>query len=194
MSLMVFAMFGLCAMVGCGARQDVPSDVTVELPDGTEVRATLGSGVVSLADTEWDFFHVAPSGQGAPFVRLCFGPNGELASFENSTIAQGIFGSTVLFDGVRHNTTQAGLQYVAATYGAETADSTGFAFEGRMTAFAAGLEAAHATASAIGEFDADDANVMRGIFTFSSRVTLLDYPEGNQDSELSFLGRRVTGE
>ena len=135
-----------------------------------------------------------PSGQGAPFVRLRFGSNGELAAFENSTFAQEIFGSALLFDGVRHNTTQPGLQYVAATYGAETSDSTGFTFEGRLTAFAAGLEAANATASALGEFDPDDPNLMRGLFEFSSRVTLLDYPEGNQDVQFSFLGRRVTGE
>ena len=172
----------------------MPAAVTVELPDGTEVRATQGSGVISFANTEWDFFAVAGNAQGAAFVRLVFGSNGELTAFENNTLASNIFGSTILFDGARHNTTQQGLQYAAATFGAETSDATGFAFEGVVTAFAAGFEAATANASAMGEFDPDDPDIIRGTFSFSSRVTLLDIPEGNQDFDLNYEGRRVTGQ
>jgi len=190
----VLPVIGLSVLTGCGSGRDVPDEVTVVLPDGTEETVTLGSGVLQLADTSWDISATTPSGQGVPFVRLSFGPEGELASFENSTLAQEIFGATILFDGVRHNTTQAGLQYAAATYGAATSDSSGFTFEARVTAFAAGIEAANATASAVGEFDPDDANIMTGTFSFSSRVTLIDIPEGNQDMEFTFLGRRVTGE
>ncbi|UCE60810.1 MAG: hypothetical protein JSU63_03485 [Phycisphaerales bacterium] len=188
--LVVLPVFLLCVVAGCGGG-GLPDEITVTLPDGTEQRVTLGQGVVSLADTEWDFFHVAPSGQGAPFLRLQFDENGGLSSFANNTIAQEIFGETIYFDGVQHSTSQAGLSYVAATYGAETSDGTQFTFDGRVTAYAAGLEAANATASAQGEFDAEDPDIMRGIFYFSSRVTLLDYPEGNLDAEYSFLGRRV---
>ena len=191
--LVVIPAFALATVVGCGARSaDLPTEVTVTLPDGTEEVVTLGQGVISLADTEWDFYQVAPSGQGAPFLRLQFDENGGLSSFANNTLAQEIFGTTILFDGVRHNTTQAGLQYVAATYGADTADGSQFTFEGRVTAYAAGIEAAEATASAEGEFDPDDPDIMRGVFTFSSRVTLLDIPEGNMDASYSFMGRKVT--
>lgn len=181
----------LLVMVGCGG-SSAPSAVTIELPDGTEVRATQGSGVITLADSQWDFFRTSSTAQGTAFVRIQFGSAGELTRFDNNTIASAIFGSTLIFDGVRHNTTQAGLQYSAATFGAETSDSSGFAFEGRLTAFAAGLEAASATASASGTFDPDDPDVMTGTFTFRSRVTLLDIPEGNIDDSFTFIGRRVT--
>lgn len=182
----------LLVTVGCGGGSSVPSAVTIELPDGTEVRATQGSGVITLADSQWDFFRTASTAQGAAFVRIQFGSQGELTRFDNNTIASEIFGSTLIFDGARHNTTQQGLQYAAATFGAETSDSSGFAFQGLLTAFAAGLEAATATATASGTFDADDPDTMRGTFTFSSRVTLLDIPEGNIDDSFTFVGRRVT--
>jgi len=186
------SMAGLHCVHGCGVgSRDVPSAVIVELPDGTEVTATQGSGVISLADTEWDFFATAANAQGAAFLRLRFGPNGNLAAFENNTLASEIFGSTILFDGARHNTTQQGLQYAAATYGAETSDGSGFAFEGVLTAFAAGLEAANATAAATGEFVPEDPNLMHGTFEFTSQVTLLNIPEGNQDVTINFEGRRV---
>jgi len=179
---------------GCTQNNNLPGQVEVELPDGTTVQTTLGSGVLSLADSTWDFFRTGSSAQGAAFVRVQFGPEGQLTRFENNTIAREIFGATIIFDGARHNTTQQGLQYAAATYGAETADSTGFSFQGLLTAFFGGLEAANATASAAGTFDADDPNVVRGTFAFSSRVTLLSIPEGNQDDEFSFEARKVDGE
>lgn len=182
-------------MIGCGgARNGLPDAVTVTLPDGSEVDATQGAGVVALADTTWDFYRSATNAQGAAFIRVKFGPEGELDRFENSTIASQIFGTTLIFDGERHNTTQSGLTYAAATYGAESEDSGGFAFAGRVTAFAVGLTAATAEASAVAEFDTDDPNTVRGTFSFSSQTTLVDIPEANQDDEFSFVGRRVTDE
>lgn len=189
--LMLCAVSGLVFSAGACGGNGLPSEVTIELPDGTEVSTTLGSGVISLADTTWDFYRVANTGQGIAFVRVQFGSQGELAMFENNTIASSIFGDTIIFDGQRHNTSQVGLQYAAATFGAETADATGFTFEARLTGFAAGLEAATATATAVAEFDPDDPDTVMGTFTFTSRVTLLDIPEGNIDDEFSFVGQRV---
>lgn len=182
-----------CGTAGTGTVNGLPSSLEVTLPDGTQTPATLGSGVLSLADTTWQFFRTADNLQGGAFVTVRFGSEGQLLAFENSTIAPQIFGTSILFDGQRHNTTQAGLQYAAATYGAESADATGFAFEGRLKAFAAGLEAATATASATATYDAADPNVIRGTFRFKSEVTLLSVPDANVDDEFSFLGRRVTG-
>lgn len=182
-------------MIGCGgSRNGLPNTVTVTLPDGSMTDATLGAGVIALADTTWDFFRAASNAQGAAFVRVKFGPEGQLDRFENSTIASQIFGETLIFDGERHNTTQSGLTYAAATYGAESTDSSGFAFAGRVTAFAVGLTAATADASAVAEFDADDPNTVRGVFTFSSQTTLIDIPEANQEDEFNFVGRRVVDE
>jgi len=189
-------MFLLPPAAGCGAgRSDVPGAVTVTLPDGTEQRVTLGSGVLSLADSEWDFFAVADNAQAAPFLRGRFNDNGSLRSFENNTLAQEVFGSRIVFDGQRHSTNQFGLEYTAAAYGAETEDGTGFAFEGRFTAFAAGvIEAAHGTAAATGTYDPDDANTVRGTFSYSVRVTIDLVPNGNQNDEFSFVAHRVAAE
>ncbi|MHC5108700.1 MAG: hypothetical protein ACYTHJ_02330 [Planctomycetota bacterium] len=181
----VFAL----GMAGCNPRNGLPATVDVELPDGTVVETTLGSGVISFADSSWQFFRT--SNQNTPFVTVVFGSDGELVAFEDNTIATSIFGDTILFDGTEHPTSQAGLSYAAATFGAQTSDAQGFAFDGEVTAFAAGIQAAEATASASGEFDGDDVDTVRGTFTFSSRVTLLDIPEGNLDDEFTFIGRRV---
>ena len=91
-------------------------------------------------------------------------------------------------------TSQTGVTYAASTYGAETADATGFSFQGRAVAYAAGLQAGTATASAIGELDSVDPNIMRGTFSFTTRTTLIDIPEANVDDEFSFLAQRVTEE
>jgi len=178
---------------GCGgpASNGLASEVTVQLPDGTETTATLGSGIISLADSSWEFFTTSINGQGIPFVVVSFGPNGELTEFNDSTLAAEIFGSTILFDGQRHDTTQAGLQYAAATFGAQTADATGFTLAADISVFAVGLEAANATATAMGEFDPDNPDIMTGTFDFVSTVTLLDIPEGNQNLSINFLGRRL---
>jgi hypothetical protein len=179
---------------GCGStKSDVPRAVTVTLPDGTEQRVTQGSGIITLADTQWDLYAVAGNAQSAPFITLRFGSSGKLTRFNNNTIAPDIFGSTIYFDGERHATRQSGLEYTAATYGAETEDSTGVAFEGRMTAFAAGfVEAARVIASASGTFDPDDPDVLRGEFSYSSRVTIASIPNGNQSDSFNFVAYRVT--
>ncbi len=182
-----FAMAAGCGMGNNG----LPQTVTVELPDGTTTEATLGSGVITLADTTWDFFNSGSNAQGAAFVRVKFDSEGSLSRFDNNTIAREIFGDTLIFDGQRHATSQEGLEYAAATFGAETSDSSGFTFETELTAFAAGFEAASATATAQAEFDPDDPNVVRGTFSFVSEVTLLDYPEGNIDDTFNFTGRKV---
>lgn len=183
----------VAALSGCGPRNGLPDTVTITLPDGNTVQATQGAGVIALADTTWDFFRSGSAAQSGAFVRVRFGPEGQLDRFENNTIAREVFGTTLIFDGERHNTTQPGLQYAAATYGAGTGDDSGFAFAGRVTAFAVGLTAATAEASAAAVFDADDPNIVRGTFRFSSQTTLIDVPEANRNEEFNFTGRRVLG-
>ena len=187
--------FVLLTVAGCGgSRSTLPPAVVVELPDGTSVKVDQGAGAPSLKNSSWLFYRMTDNAQAAAFVTVVFDENGSLARFEDSTISTEVFGSTILFDGLRHNAVQSGLQYQAATYGAETADATAFAFEGRVTVYAAGLEAANATASAAAEFDANDPTIVRGTFVFSSRITLLSIPEGNQDDTFSFVGYRIIEE
>ncbi len=188
--------FFIAVLAGCGSnRSDVPGTVSVELPDGTAVQATLGSGVISLADTEWDLYAASPTAQAVPFVRLRFNSNGSLRSFVDNTFATEIFGTTILFDGNRHPTRQFGLEYTAATYGAETSDAQGFAFEGRLAAFAGGLvEAASGTASATGSFDPDDPATIRGVFTYTIRVKVGGIPTPPAPAPINFVGYLVTGE
>ena len=189
-ALLVLVCF---VLTGCGSGSSVPSSVPVTLPDGTTVNVTMGAGVDTLADTEWGFYHAAGGARGAAFVTVRFDSNGSLAGFENNTIASGIFGDTILFDGQTHATSQPGLSYAAATYGAETSDSMGFTFEGRLTAFAAGFEAAAVTATATAEFDPDDPNTVHGTFAFTSEVLMFEemFPEGNMEDEFPFRGVKV---
>jgi len=191
--LVLPALFCL-ALPGCAGKPSVPSSVDVVLPDGTTVTATLGSGVISLADSVWAFCRSATNPECAnPFVVIHFSSTGSLESFEDNTIAREIFGDTILFDGIPHNTAQPALQYVAGTFGAETSDSSGFTFEGHLTALAAGFEAAVATATAMAEFDPEDSGVVYGTFTFSSQVLLFPelFPGGNIDESFAFAGRRL---
>lgn len=181
-------------VAGCNSSNGLPSALTIELPDGSSVKADKGAGAPSLANSSWRFFRTAENGQGTAFVTVVFDENGALERFEDNTLVRDIFGSTILFDGKKHPTSQAGLDYAAATYGAQTADATGFTFEGRVTAFAVVVQAASATASATGVFDPDDPNTVRGTFTFSSVVTLISIPEGNQSDEFSYVGQRLIGE
>lgn len=182
---------------GCGNRSSaVPDRATVELPDGTTTTVTLGSGVPSLADSTWNFYVTGnlevPSGQSQPFLSITFGPEGELTRFDDNTFSPEIFGDTIYFDGANHNTNQAGLSYSAGTYGAETADASGFSFLGRLTAFAAGFTAANATVTASGMFDADDPDTMTGELTFSVRATVDFIPEANMDQGYTYIAHRVT--
>ena len=165
--------------IGCGGtgRSTLPSTVVVELPDGTTVEVEQGAGAASLANSSWQFYRTSSTGQGIAFLTITFGTQGNLDKFENNTIAQEIFGPTIYFDGQRHNTLQSGVQYTASTYGAETSDGSGFAFEGKMTAYAVGLQAGYATATATGTFDPDDPDTMMGTFAYSTRVTLVPSPK-----------------
>jgi len=184
----LYVMFGCGGIGGSG----LPGTVTVNLPDGTQVQASLGDGVPSLANSTWEFNQDLSNGQSLPFITIAFGPNGELDRFENNTIANQIFGDTIVFDGQRHSTTQQGLTYAAATYGAETSDATGFAFEGHLTAFAAGFSVATATAAASGTFDADNPDSMHGTFSFTTQVSVPGITDGNMDESFSFVANRVT--
>jgi len=195
--VLALGAFTVVDLLGCtGGAAGLPESVTVTLPDGTETQATLGAGVLSLADTTWEFTQVYPSGtlSGTPFVTITFGPEGELTSFKNNTIASEIFGGTLLFDGERHNTSQQGLTYAAGTFGAATSDASGFAFVGELNAFAPVLgKVATATATATGEFDADDPDVMTGTFTFNGEV-LVELPGVPTDpfaDEFDYIAHRV---
>lgn len=188
-AVVVLALGFTLAMAGCGVVGGaLPDSLEVTLPDGTTQTVTQGAGVPSLANSTWVFFE----GGGLPFMTITFGPEGELTQFDNNTMAQEIFGDTIHFDGQTHSTNQRGLTYTAATYGAQTADASGFAFEGRMTAFAATFKAAEATASASGTFDIDNPDRMTGVFRFTSEVTLADIPSANMDEEFEFVAERVT--
>ena len=187
------ALFAL----GCGG-SGLPSTQTIALPDGTQVEATMNSGVLSFADSRWELFSTsASSAQGLPFVIVRFGPVGELEAFEDSTLASDIFGSEIVFDGTRHDTTQQGLQYAAATYGAQTSDASGFAFVGNLNAFVPVIgNVANATATAGGQFDGDNINTISGTFDFESHVTYNTFdmvPEEYIDMEetIHFIGHRI---
>jgi hypothetical protein len=184
----------LPAVLGCGANQtNLPDTVVIELPDGTQTEVTLGSGVISLADTSWQFFSTGAAAQSAPFVTISFGPNGELETFEDNTFSPEIFGSTIFFDGTRHDTNQPGLSYAAATFGAETSDASGFSFVAHLNAFFAGLQVANAIATATGSLDPDNPAVMTGTFEFNTtiEVDLPGVPPGDQTLNLDFRAARV---
>lgn len=196
--IMTLALSGnlILATAGCGSRNALPESVTVGLPDGTSTIVTLGAGVPSLADSTWQFYVTGeleiPAGQGLPFLVITFGPEGELTRFDGNPFSPEIFGDTLYFDGKNHSTSQQGLSYTAGTYGAETADATGFSFVGRLTAFAAGITAANATITATGTFDAENPDAMTGELFFSVRATVDFMASANMDEGFTFIARRVT--
>jgi hypothetical protein len=163
--------------------------MTLVLPDGTTVDVGQGSGAASLANSQWQFFRAPVSAQ-ALVATISFGPDGELVLFEDNTIAPEIFGDTIRFDGQRHSTTQQGLEYAAATFGAETGDASGFTFEGRLAAFFAGIQAANGTAAATATYVAGDPDTVEGTFKFSMQVLIPSIPT-IPDDEFDFVGRRV---
>lgn len=182
----------LTLIPGCWGRSTgLPASVDLSLPDGTSVDAEQGRGVPSLANSRWEFFRTAEAAQEAAFVTLNFGPQGELLGFDENTIASEIFGPTIFIDGRRHNTTQTGLQYAAAAYGGQTQDGTGMAFEVRVTGFVAGIKGAEATATATATYDPATRDIVRGTFSFSTRVTLVSIEGANQNDSFSFVGQRV---
>lgn len=189
----VVSLLAVASWSGCGsAGGSLPQAVTVTLPDGTQVEVTEGAGAPSLANSKWQFFRVAANGQSSAFATIIFGPTGNLQKFENNKLAENLFGDEVVFDSTRRATKQAGLTYSAATYGAETTDSTGFTFEGRFTAYFSGLAAGQAQASASANYDEDDPNTVNGVFHFVTRTTLpIEIPGANQEDTFPFVGQRV---
>jgi hypothetical protein len=184
-------LFALPMLSGCGQTTTLPDTVQVKLPDGTTTTVQAGAGVATLASTRWTFFRSADNLQSGAFATVRFGENGNLEAFENNKLAESIFGDEIIFDNSRRATKQIGLSYEAATYGAQTSDASGFSFEGRLTAFAAGITAGTGTASAEGAFNPDDPDRIQGTFTFTTEVTLLDIPEANVTDVFSFIGVRV---
>jgi len=177
---------------GCGAGgTGLPKSETVLLPDGSTVTVDEGSGAPSLANSRWRFYRRSSTGQVGAFATVVFGPDGNLYAFEDNQLAANIFGDSIIFDATRRATKQVGLQYAAATYGAETEDASGFAFEGRFSAFAAGFLAGTGEANAVASYDPDNSDRVEGTFSFSSEVTLLPIPEANMDEEFNFVGERV---
>ena len=188
------------ALTGCGSSgTGLPSTVAVTLPDGTEVTVERGAGAASLADSVWQFFRTADNAQGAAFLTLRFGPAGELERFEDNTIAQEILGSTVIFDNTRRDTGIPGLEYAAATFGAETSDATGFSFEARLNVFAPVIGAvASGNANATGVRDPDDPDMMSGTFSFDFTVSSLassvlgdSISEDDLSGNFSFIAQRL---
>jgi hypothetical protein len=191
MGLATGTLFAGMSTIGCGlGGPSLPASLTLELPDGDTLVAQIGSGPASLANSEWAFFR-GPSASGVQFVRLVFDEDGGIESFEENTIAPEIFGSRIILDGQRHNTTQQGLTYVAGVYGAETESGDGIAFEVRLKGFAAGIEAATGSASASATFTDEDRNEMTGTFAFTTAVTITDIPGGNQSDEFEFTAKRI---
>lgn len=189
------------ALTGCGSSgTGLPSTVTVTLPDGTErTGVERGAGAPSLANSVWQFFRTADNAQGAAFLTIRFGPAGELERFEDNTIAQAILGSTVIFDNTRRPTGIPGLEYAAATFGAETTDATGFSFEARLNIFAPVVgEVASGDANATGVRDPDDPDMMTGTFSFDFTVSSLassvlgdSISEEDLSGNFSFIAQRV---
>ncbi len=183
----------LVGAVGCFSSSGVPNTVELVLPDGTTITVNQGAGAVSLANSAWEF----SDEHGVAFVTLRFGPNGDLTRFEDNTIAEEMLGSTVIFDGQTHDTGVPPVQYTAATYGAQTSDASGFTFEGQMTATVPILGAiAWGEATATGELDPDDPDVMTGEFTYSFEVSSslpIEIPIATDDlqGDISFIARRV---
>ncbi len=195
---MVASALVAASLSGCGigGTNGLPQSVTINLPDGTTTEAALGSGAHALANSTWAFSQSFAGGTTAavPFITITFGPNGEFTSFDNNTIAPEIFGDTILFDGQLHSIPIAGLSYAAATFGASTADDSGFAFVGEINAFTPFVgKAATATASASGEFDPDNPDVITGTFSFVAQVlvTLPGIPTETIEQTMGFRAERV---
>lgn len=179
------------SLVGCGlGNSGLPETVTIELPDGTTVVVEQGTGAASLANSQWQFFRTDGAAE-ALVATVNFGPDGNLVSFEENTFAPETFGDTILFDGQRHGTTQQGLEYAAATFGAETGDASGFTFQGQLAAFFTGINVANGTATATATYVAGDPDTVVGTFKFSMQASIPSIPT-IPDDQFPFVGRRVT--
>lgn len=192
-ALVSVSVMTLGMLAGCGATANpLPKEVSVVLPDGTTTDAVIGSGPQSLANKQLSLRRTLPSGQGFQFIRIVFNDQGGVSEFADNTIAPEIFGTSIILDGKGHSTQQAGLSYSGGVYGAETNDGSGIAFEARIKGFAAGLQAASATASATATWE-DDGTLV-GTFSYSTRVTLVDIPNANQDATFSFAASVLDAE
>jgi len=185
------ALVSTSVMFGCGAGGSFPETVQLELLDSTLIDATLGGGAPSLANSEWAFYRLNPDGsRGALLLRIPFGPEGNLISFEDNTLATEVFGQTIILDGQKHDTAQDGLSYAAATYGGESESGLGFAAQ--LTAYYSAFQVADGEAAAIGEFV--NENVIVGTFSFSVEVSDLaeSFVGGdmNQEDEFEIIAYR----
>lgn len=191
LTLVAVALVSTSVMFGCGAGGSFPETLPLELLDSTIIDATLGGGAPSLANSEWVFYRSNANGsRGALLLRIPFGPEGNLVSFEDNTLATQVFGQTIILDGQKHDTAQEGLSYAAATYGGENESGLGFAAQ--LTAYYSVLQVAEGEASAIGEFLDEDTIVG----TFSFNVEVSDLAESfvgsdmSQEDEFEFIAYR----
>lgn len=191
LTLVAVALVSTSVMFGCGAGGSFPETLPLELLDSTVIDATLGGGAPSLANSEWVFYRRNANGdRGALLLRIPFGPEGNLVSFEDNTLATQVFGQTIILDGQKHDTAQEGLSYAAATYGGESESGLGFAAQ--LTAYYSVLQVAEGEASAIGEFLDEDTIVG----TFSFNVEVSDLAESfvgsdmSQEDEFEFIAYR----
>ncbi len=190
-------MVTLLLVTGCGfGGTSMPDEIEITLPNGETLAATIGTGVPSLANSEWVVYRVSENGnRGGAVLTMVFNDEGGLDGFSNSTIASSVFGSEIVLDGQKHSTTQPNLDYAGSTYGAENA--SGLAFEARIKAYYSGILAAKATAVATAAFVEDDPDTMIGYFEFSSHATILQDTELGQQAEqednFDFIADRVTG-
>ncbi len=167
------SLASLIALTGCFGSVS-PSTFDLVLPDGTTVTVSPGSVVESLANSAWALTDAA----GTPIVTIRFGAAGNLERFENNTIAGGVLGSTLIFDGRRHDTDIPLVEYEAVAFGAPASD-TGFVFHAEISALAPLVgEVAAGFADASGEVD-PETDIMTGELSF--------------DIELSSLASNVAG-
>lgn len=192
---LIVATFAIVpSLGGCGAAATVPDELEITLPDGTTTNATLGSGVISLANSEWVVTRNFATGQGVPFVRFVFNENGGITEFRDNSIAPEIFGDTLFFDGARHETNQPGISYEAGVFGAGTEDGTGVTFVVRVAAFAVGLQVASAEASVVATIV--DDSTMSGTLSFSIEITdlvtsFIDLGNFVDNDEFEFTATRL---
>ncbi|HNQ21810.1 MAG TPA: hypothetical protein PKK06_01825 [Phycisphaerae bacterium] len=188
----VVAMTTVGLVGGCGSGGGFAKTASLELLDGTIIEAPMSGGAPSLANSEWMFYRRNADGTpGAPLVRVPFGPDGNLISFEDNTLAVDVFGETIILDGERHDTSTDGVSYAAATYGAEGA--SGLGFQVQVFAYYSSFQVAEGEASLIAEYV--DADTLVGTFYFRTEVSDLaaNYvgTGANQEDEFEVIALRV---
>lgn len=186
------SLVALIALTGCGFG---PQTFAFELPDGTILIVPSRSGPESLANSAWALIDAAT---GTTIVTIRFGPAGNIERFENNTIAQDVLGSTLIFDGRRHDTSIPLVEYEAVAFGAPIS-ATGFVFHAEMTALAPLVgEVASGVADVSGEVD-PETDIMMGTLSFEFELSSLasrfvDVPEESLTGEFVFTATRVVEE